>query len=135
MEKKKSCNVSERLNGGNFKGEWKTNTTRAGLDQQVAAMKAVIGQVTLLTGRDKTTCVLAADGKYQVSILRKKMEDIPPNSGNAFQITWSKMIPIKVSTFIWRAAMCRISTAIALASRGYLLILVYVVLAYGLQNV
>ncbi|XP_023732085.1 uncharacterized protein LOC111879884 [Lactuca sativa] len=64
----------------------------------------------------KWTCPLSSNGNYQVNTLRRKLDSC--SSVDIGRFEWVKEIPIKVSTFIWRAKQERIPTSVALSKRG-----------------
>lgn len=64
----------------------------------------------------KWTCPLSSNGNYQVNTLRRKLDGC--SSVDIGRFEWVKEIPIKVSTFIWRAKQERIPTSVALSKRG-----------------
>ena len=58
-----------------------------------------------------------SDGVYRVNILRR-MLDAKINQSVGPQICWSKLIPLKVKCFIWRAVLDRIPVVETLIYRG-----------------
>ncbi|CAI9285230.1 unnamed protein product [Lactuca saligna] len=56
-----------------------------------------------------------------VDLLRSKIENKTNINESEPRISWVKLVPIKVSTFIWRANMGSIPSAIELSRRGMML--------------
>nr|KAJ0198411.1 hypothetical protein LSAT_V11C700373740 [Lactuca sativa] len=118
LEKKKSCRVAERIKQGGLNWRWKSCPVVAGLSSQVEDVSSVISSFRLQLGDDRISCPLTSDGMYRVNALRRKLDYIPPVNNHPIQISWCKLIPIKISTFTWRPALGRIPTAMALSKRG-----------------
>lgn len=110
--------VLDRIEACEFIRNWKTFSLVMGLASQVDGLSASIGPISLHLVKDQFSCQLAPNGIYQVNLLWRNIKIKPYVTGNQSQITWSKLIPIKVITFIWRATLDRILTAMALAERG-----------------
>nr|KAJ0202920.1 hypothetical protein LSAT_V11C500233050 [Lactuca sativa] len=97
---------------------WKSYPEFMGLSDQVTCLSSIIASTVLTVGTDRTTCMLDKDGDYKVYLLRKKIDDKTAPIVNTSPISWYKLIPLKVLTFVWRAALGRIPTKMALAGRG-----------------
>lgn len=61
-------------------------------------------------------CALTDDGNYHVGAIRSKLDSMEP-ANNEEIIPWIHEIPIKVSTFVWRANLVRIPSNNALNRR------------------
>ncbi|CAH1452517.1 unnamed protein product [Lactuca virosa] len=118
LEKKKSCKVSERKNEGGNMWNWRSCPIVAGCSSELERLVNDMDSIRLQPGVDQLSCLLSADGKYRVNLLRKKIDQGFTANVNHFQISWCKLIPIKVTTFIWRAVMGKIPSAVALSYRG-----------------
>ena len=117
-KKKKSCMVADRITLGGNNWKWKSDPVVVGLSTDLENLTRCIASTHLQSGEDQIACILTSDGKFKVDVLRKKIKKKPSLIINPLQIDWSKIIPIKVTTFIWRAVMGKIPSAMALSHRG-----------------
>ncbi|KAL4562127.1 hypothetical protein LXL04_034321 [Taraxacum kok-saghyz] len=117
-EKKKLCKVADRVTQGGINWKWKSNPITAGLINDLDAINSDIAPISLHPGADQISCIISDDGNYRVSVLRKLIESKAPDPNIPFKVNWCKLIPIKVTSFIWRAAMGRIPSVVALSQRG-----------------
>ncbi|CAI9267034.1 unnamed protein product [Lactuca saligna] len=62
------------------------------------------------------TCPLTQDGDYKVNAMRNRLDKSDPIDIRRFE--WSKEVPIKVTTFVWRAKQGRIPASMAISNRG-----------------
>ena len=118
LETKKRCKVSERIVDSNHVWSWKSRPGDLGLDSAVSALTRDIIDIHLGIGLDHWSCKLSGDGSYSVSCLRKIVDVSQVYIPETSVILWSKVVPIKVTCFIWRAVQARIPTTVALDKRG-----------------
>lgn len=69
-------------------------------------------------GSNSWKCDLAPDRIYSVSLLRCKLDNMHSMLHTGSNIVWSRVVPIKVTCFIWRAVMDGLPTLEALSHRG-----------------
>lgn len=69
---------------------------------------------------DSWTYNLASDGKFSTNLIRSKL-DLYSSCSLCPKVYWLKMVPIKVTCFIWRCSIGRIPSEIALKSGGVLI--------------
>nr|KAJ0204439.1 hypothetical protein LSAT_V11C500287950 [Lactuca sativa] len=118
LELCKTCSVAYRiLNTGNS-WEWKSCPLNAGLSIEFNRLNRDIASCQIQTGQDKWMCLLTPDGRYTVEALRRRIDLNSHQSIILPQISWCKIIPIKVLCFTWRAGQGRIPSATALQHRG-----------------
>lgn len=85
--------------------------TQAGVWNDIACSQKGLEKsgITIITvmekkstpGGEAWTCLLTKNDDYQVNTLRKRLDHCSPVDIGRFE--WMKEIPIKVTTFIWRA--------------------------------
>lgn len=90
----------------------------AGLSVQYNLLLRDIANTTPSNGEDQFRCTLASDGDYSVGLMRSRIKNKSITNASEPRISWGKTVPLKVSTFIWRANMGRIPSAIELNRRG-----------------
>nr|KAJ0196777.1 hypothetical protein LSAT_V11C700381330 [Lactuca sativa] len=120
LDAQKKCSVADRISGSTFTWSWKSNPSYLGLGPAVQALITDLSGVQLAHGADRYKCKLTGDGKYTVSSVRKVLEINLSSVNGQSIINWYKVVPIKVSGFIWRAVQGRIPAAVELESRGIL---------------
>lgn len=89
-----------------------------GLASHVDGLSATIRSVNTQSGDDQFSCLIAPDGVYQVHLLRVKIDTNPAVISNNTKISWSKLIPIIVTMFIWWALLDRIPSSKSLTKRS-----------------
>ncbi|KAL4567888.1 hypothetical protein LXL04_023484 [Taraxacum kok-saghyz] len=77
-----------------------------------------MGNTFLTPGHDNIACLLSNDGRYTVSALRTLIDSRQNVTVTPNQVNWLRSVPSKILCFVWRAAMGRIPTAVALRKRG-----------------
>lgn len=118
LESYKRCLVGERIHHDGVIWDWKSSPAGYGLSEEVTRLTNVIANTHIGEGPDQVICPLVADGRYKVCLLNRKIDKNPIPNLFQLKVIWSKLIPIKVTMFIWRAAQGRIPSTLALASRG-----------------
>nr|KAJ0192616.1 hypothetical protein LSAT_V11C800391510 [Lactuca sativa] len=118
MEKKKSCTVAERITNNGPLWQWKSTPVDYGTCLELDRLNRSIAKFRIKSGSDKWTCPLDKEGRYTVASLRMKIDNIHINNSVQCKVNWSRTIPLKVICFIWRAALGRIPSAIALQHSG-----------------
>ncbi|XP_023742944.1 uncharacterized protein LOC111891089 [Lactuca sativa] len=98
--------------------EWKSCPLNVGLSIEFNRVNLEIASCQIQTGQDKWMCLLTPDGRYTVEALRRRIDLNSHQSIILPQISWCKIIHIKVLCFAWRAAQGHIPSATALQHRG-----------------
>lgn len=91
-----------------------------GVESNVNALTSEVSGTYLGSGVDHWICKLSGDGIFSVSSLRQVIDKLHVSIPGTSEIVWSRVVPIKVLCFIWRAAQDRIPSAAALEKRGSL---------------
>ncbi|CAH1412434.1 unnamed protein product [Lactuca virosa] len=97
---------------------WRSCPIVAGCSSELECLVNDMDLIRLQPRVDQLSCLLSVDGKYRVDLLRKKIDQGFTANVHHFQISWCKLIPIKVTTFIWRVVMGKILSVVALSYRG-----------------
>ncbi|CAH1427794.1 unnamed protein product [Lactuca virosa] len=118
LESHKSCLVNARINDSGYKWRWKSRPNTFGLTSDLEHLSKEIAPTRLQPSLDYFSCCLNSDGIYNVASLRVKLGHKLLTSTSQIHIKWSKLIPIKVSSFVWRAVLRHIPSAEALGHRG-----------------
>ena len=117
LDKKKSCRLMERWSNGNFKGAWKRKPSSPSEISELNELGGIINAVSSTATKDAWRSKLSGDGKFYVRDLRalidKKITTPNPNP-----TVWCPLVPVKCTSFVWRACMGRIPTTVELAKRG-----------------
>lgn len=120
LEARKRCTVADRI--ANLNKDWncKSSPSAMGLESDVNALTSEVSGTCLRPGVDHWICKLSGDGLFSVSSLRQFIDKLQVSIPGISEIVWSRVVPIKVLCFIWRAAQDRIPSAAALEKRGSL---------------
>ena len=118
LESRKKCSVANRIFGPTISWNWKSRPSALGLKPAVRALTNDISGIRLGHGADHWRCKLTGDGSYIASSLRKAIDKHHINILGSSVQQWSKLVPIKVLSFIWRATQGRILVAVVLKTRG-----------------
>ncbi|CAH1454025.1 unnamed protein product [Lactuca virosa] len=98
--------------------EFEVSPPDLGLELAVRALNNNIVGIRLGQGADHWRCKLTGDDMYTISSLRQIIDKHPVNILGTSIIQWSKVVPIKVLSFIWRVVQGRIPAVVALETRG-----------------
>ncbi|XP_023756110.1 uncharacterized protein LOC111904593 [Lactuca sativa] len=121
LETVKSCRLEDRFSGNGFSWMWRHEPTGGIELKELLELYLDIHNMTI----DKNSkygfrFILNPTSEYIVKIMRKLLESkLIPSKGPT--IWWSKLIPLKVSEFIWRAVLGRIPVADTLATKGIII--------------
>ncbi|KAL7587442.1 hypothetical protein Lser_V15G40495 [Lactuca serriola] len=117
----KNCRLEDRFSGIGFSWMWRHEPTSDIELKELLELYLDIGNMTIeKNSKYGFRFILNPTGEYIVKIMRKLLESkLIPFKGPA--IWWSKLIPLKVSGFIWRAVLGRIPVADTLATRGIII--------------
>ncbi|CAI9276597.1 unnamed protein product [Lactuca saligna] len=117
LDKRKSCFVAERIGSHRLKWDWKRKPNTVIEREELDLLVRLVERVQFSSKPDKWKSRFSGDGGFYVHDLRSVIEDL--NAPVVYNPTvWPKIVPLKVSIFVWRACMDRIPTAMALARRG-----------------
>ncbi|XP_023737564.1 uncharacterized protein LOC111885546 [Lactuca sativa] len=118
LESKKRFKVSIRILADEIKWDWSSCPINVGLTTELENLTKAITTIQLQPGLDETKCKLSHDGNYMVHMLRQRIDQTLPVNNQQAMIKWSKLVPIKVTCFVWRAIQGRIPSVVALSHRG-----------------
>lgn len=113
-------NMSAVQNSNQIKGRW-TGVWRNIVKRKIALEKINIPLEEILHSGDPQAGQVspyAVDGEFSVAGLRERIEraNFPVCDG---YFPWLKIVPLKVSGFVWRAKQNKIPSAGALRNRGW----------------
>ncbi|KAL4567675.1 hypothetical protein LXL04_023267 [Taraxacum kok-saghyz] len=110
IEMEKKCKVANRINSSYLIG------VSPDIISEMNNFISVVGSFTPTVARDSSWCDLYPNGRYNVNLLRHKIDHTPyPRSSTFF---WLKAVPLKVACFVWRATMGKIPSSLTLQNRG-----------------
>lgn len=95
----KRCKVSDKIQEDGLNWCWKSNPSNIGLNQSFQSLSQAVESICLQLGFDHSTCRIAPNGRYKVSLLRHMIDHKQSLISTQVQITWCKLIPIKVFRF------------------------------------
>lgn len=117
LEKTKNCLVADRVKVDGPVWDWKSLPSSAEKLQELASISSIIGLLQPSTSPDTWCYGLNNNKEFFVDTLRHKI-DHPSSPFGECTVIWTSVIPIKVSSFIWRISFGRVPTKVALHRRG-----------------
>lgn len=115
LDSKKSCTMAERISTDSFTWKWKRRPMLPDEQQELQHLIAIISNFPLSDTEDPWRSKLDANGHFYVCKLRYLIN--PKLTISASNPTiWS--VPLKVTSFIWRACMDRIPFSLAVIPHG-----------------
>ncbi|CAH1445351.1 unnamed protein product [Lactuca virosa] len=118
LEAQKNCLVANRRNTVGYCWNWKSVPVNVGMTDELERLTGILDQFHPRSGLDKWICPLDPDGDYEVKFLRRYIDRSLMVLPTYSHIRWCKMIPIKVTCFVWRAVQGRIPATVELRNRG-----------------
>ncbi|XP_052622513.1 uncharacterized protein LOC128127842 [Lactuca sativa] len=119
LEKVKCCLLSNRLTEAGFTWDWRHEPSSGVELHELLGLYRDIGDM-VVTNTSRSygfSFSLTSDGEYKVGDMRR-MIDSKLTSYKGSVICWSKLIPLKVRCFVWRATFGCIPVADSLNKRG-----------------
>ncbi|KAL7604491.1 hypothetical protein Lser_V15G17384 [Lactuca serriola] len=118
LETVKCCNLVDRMSSSRFSWRWKQEPSKPNELHELLQMYKDIEELGSFENSSfGFQFEMNESGEYKVNLMRK-MIDSKLISYKGHKICWSKLIPLKVRCFVWRASMGRILVAESLAIRG-----------------
>lgn len=117
LEKKKSCLVSDRITSHGTVWDWKISPHSLVELRDIEQLSRSLSSFCPSNRNDVWRCELDSSGAFSVGVIREFLDNLDCSRPRV-NILWSKIVPIKVSCFIWRALLGRIPSAEALIRRG-----------------
>ena len=117
LEKKKSCVIAERISGCSLIGSWKKKPASSEELTELQIMRGVTDSLSMAGGLEFWKSKMSADGNFYVHDFRALIDSkltVPLYNPTV----WLKLVPIKVTIFVWRTCIDRIPSAMALVQRG-----------------
>ncbi|KAK1431592.1 hypothetical protein QVD17_08053 [Tagetes erecta] len=98
------------------KWRWKRHVLDLTETQQLQQCINYLKQIHISSGKDQWQWTRDSTGIFTVSSMKAALTSTPAR--NNFILQWNGWVPIKVNIFGWRAEKERITTSLALSSRG-----------------
>lgn len=120
LESVRKCSLMDQLSRNGFSWWWKNNSFDVRFYLELHEFYYLLGSQNFdVHSRLGFRFNFHSDGTYLVRIMRRLIDSKQfPLQLNGPLICWTKLIPLKVKCFIWRAVLDRIPVAASLSQRG-----------------
>nr|GEX16998.1 reverse transcriptase domain, reverse transcriptase zinc-binding domain protein [Tanacetum cinerariifolium] len=117
LEKNPNCYIIDRIVNGSWKWDWNRSIFGGRLQADLHKLLVDIGSLNIEVDSDCLVSSLSTDGFFSVSFTRKHIDNCMLSSSLP-STRWCKIIPRKVSIFMWRMFLDRLPHRLNLSSHG-----------------
>lgn len=119
LESTKCCFLSNCMSINGFLWHWNHEPSTSFELQELLQLYTDISDLdtSIVTSGYGFRCSLTKTGEYKVNCMKRRIDSII-TSFKGHGVCWSKMVPLKVKCFIWRASLDCILVVVSLSKRG-----------------